>query len=102
MSCPACGGCLTAFWFRKATEHGTYSIHRCSRCGSGFVCPRPTPVFLENFYAGYDHSRNRNGNSAHSVQERLRQIVEEEKCFPNSTLDAERIAAECRRLTTGD
>src|SRR5262245_20764691 len=100
-SCPACGGRKTAFWFQKTNEHGAFEIHRCRDCASGFVLPRPTWEFLEKFYAGYDYGRDRNGHWPHSIKERLAQILEEERLFPNSTVDAKRIAADCRGLAVG-
>src|SRR5262245_25183816 len=99
--CPACGARQNRFWFRKRTEHGCFDLHRCTACASGFVSPRPTSDFIESLYANYDHNGARNRCAGKGGSATLTEVLCEEEQFPNSSVDASRIASQCRRLAGG-
>lgn len=79
INCIVCNS-TSAFWFIKENQYGRFDIYNCSNCKSAFVSPRPTIKYLNDFYS-------HNSDSYKSVLE----IIEEEKNYPNSTLDARRI-----------
>ncbi|MDP2364623.1 MAG: hypothetical protein Q8M94_12745, partial [Ignavibacteria bacterium] len=78
-NCVVCGA-VSNFWFLKVNQYGSYNIYKCINCNTAFVSPRPTIKYLNDFYS-------HNSDSYKSVLE----IIEEEKNYPNSTLDAKRI-----------
>jgi SAM-dependent methyltransferase len=91
--CPVCGGAI-ALWREKTTAHGTFPICRCKRCGLAFVNPRPTLEFLMRFYTAP-------GNASHPAANgtSLAEVSEEERKFPNSTLDAREMLGRVRALS---
>jgi SAM-dependent methyltransferase len=62
--------------------------------------PRPTPEYLEAYYSGSTSSLSRSMVS-HSASEQYEEVLEDEREFPNSVLDAARIAEECKALAPG-
>ncbi len=78
-------------WASVNTLHGKFRIVRCTECGFAFVNPRPTPEFISSFYSMCGH-----GNSEAKTLER---VLEAERKYPNSTLDAQRIVENIRRFT---
>jgi 2-polyprenyl-3-methyl-5-hydroxy-6-metoxy-1,4-benzoquinol methylase len=96
--CPACQTPFLKPWFTISNQYGNYPIVCCSGCRSGFILPRPTAEEIEAFYktANYEH------HGKGSPQARFDFMMDQEKSYPNSTLDAARISAACRRWSLGD
>ncbi len=97
LGCPVCRDGSCNYWFTRKTPFGRFDLNRCSKCRSAFVYPRPDRLAIESFYN--DHSYRRDDNQ--STEERLAQLNESEKTYPNSTLDAERMISHCKRLSRG-
>ncbi|MCB9433785.1 MAG: class I SAM-dependent methyltransferase [Ardenticatenaceae bacterium] len=57
-------------------------MEKCVGCGSTFVVPRPTVAFISDFY--YQNGHNGNFTFPH-------QVLDAERKYPNSTIDAKRI-----------
>jgi SAM-dependent methyltransferase len=86
--CPVCSS-RTYLWKTKEThKFGKFNIDRCSKCGYAFVNPRPFPGFLREFYSVSGH--NSDGGEKFST---LAEVLEQERIYPNSTVDAERIVS---------
>jgi SAM-dependent methyltransferase len=83
--CVACGdSSMINLWAKKRSSDGNiFNIFRCSSCGSGFLNPRPTSAYLEGIYAF----------SGHGLKEPLplNQVLENEREYPNSRVDAKRM-----------
>jgi SAM-dependent methyltransferase len=78
------------FWASVNTPHGKFRIVRCAECGVAFVNPRPTSEFISSFYSTCGHG---------SPEERtLERVLEDERKYPNSTLDAQRIVENIHRF----
>ena len=86
--CPVCQGPI-ALWRTKTTLHGAFPICRCARCGLAFVNPRPSLEFLTAFYTNVGNAGHPGANGAS-----LSWVMEEEKHFPNSTIDAREVMSQ--------
>jgi SAM-dependent methyltransferase len=90
-SCVACGSSRIKHWATKRFEYSTkaqntdYLIFKCGDCGTGFLDPPPAPESLAEIYS----------KSGHGLSEpiALADVLASEARFPNSTLDAARMAA---------
>jgi 2-polyprenyl-3-methyl-5-hydroxy-6-metoxy-1,4-benzoquinol methylase len=69
----------------KKVESNSYEIVRCKKCGYGFVNPRPSQKFLIEFYSEVGIGSKTDNEVT------LDKVLIDEKDFPNSILDAERI-----------
>ncbi len=80
--CPVCQGSIS-LWRTKRSAHGVFPICRCASCGLAFVNPRPSLAFLTDYYTVP-------GNTSHPASNgvSLAWAMEEERKFPNSTIDA--------------
>lgn len=87
-ACPVCAG-PTSLWRWKQTV-ARYRIDRCRRCGHAFVNPRPAIAELMRYYA--------DAPSASKQSITLASILDDERSFPNSTLDAQRMLGTIGRL----
>lgn len=85
--CPICSSSIFK-WKIKETETESYRIDRCSLCGFAFVNPRPSIQFLMNYYSSYGHEHGVNDAEKNAT---IDSVMEAEKKFPNSTIDAKRI-----------
>jgi SAM-dependent methyltransferase len=101
--CLACNSPKFSRWFTKtsATDDLRYPISKCAECRSAFVVPRPTFEYLEAYYTGSGQSH------AKSIEldtdtEAYEKILRDEENFPNSGVDATRIASHCRVLASGN
>ena len=101
-TCIACQSSKFAAWFSKQSKIDgmLYPIFRCHRCRSAFVVPRPTAEYLEQYYTGT--------NSSHAVAVDITsenasygKVLADEAAFPNSSVDSERIARNCKALSNG-
>ena len=100
--CVACQSTNVAPWFikRSAVDGRDYPILRCRACGSAFVYPRPTADYLEQYYSG-DGSSHAILVDVTSEENSYQKVLADEVAFPNSSVDAERIASNCRGLCSG-
>lgn len=82
-ACPVCRG-TSRLWRVKHRDGAAWRIERCTRCGHGFVHPRPTLDFLMEYYATSGHGEQ-------SAAKSLAVVLEEERRSPNTVVDAQRI-----------
>jgi 2-polyprenyl-3-methyl-5-hydroxy-6-metoxy-1,4-benzoquinol methylase len=103
VACLYCGSNRAMHWDDHVSQadHRSYEIFKCRACESAFVNPPPSSEYLTEFYGG---ALNSHGGQllAADVQEHYREILRREDAFPNSTLDAERIARNARDHAKGD
>lgn len=97
IACPACNDRQMSQWFTKINSFAKFPIWRCSACKSGFVLPRPGKAVIESYY---EDEAYRKGNAS-TPAERLEQLLEAERQYPNSTLDAARMIRQARGLAKG-
>jgi len=96
--CIACGSTSIRYWRSKSYAYSSrrhetsFHIYRCRDCGSGFLNPPPSDALLEQIYA----------YSGHGLQTPVssRDILDRERDFPNSTLDADRIVRKAAAFAT--
>jgi 2-polyprenyl-3-methyl-5-hydroxy-6-metoxy-1,4-benzoquinol methylase len=88
--CVACGSREIAPWrtkrfqYTQAHSQEKFDIYRCNDCGTGFLNPPPHVQWLKAIYQ----------YSGHGLTQpiTLGEVLAREARFPNSTLDAERMA----------
>ena len=85
-SCPICEG-QTGLW---DTVNG-YRLERCRRCGFVFVNPRPDRREIEELY------RTAGGHFGQQSSS-LDEVLDRERFFPNSTVDAARMIRNVARV----
>jgi SAM-dependent methyltransferase len=102
VACLACGTPKLSAWFTKlsAIDRRTYPFSRCASCGSVFVVPRPTPEYLEAYYSGATSSHAVALGTTSDVGG-YKKVLADEAAFPNSSVDSERVARNCRELSRG-
>ena len=94
-NCVSCGSRDIKLWKQKGSQYSTnivsaeFSIFRCNCCGTGFLNPPPDPVLLSKIYKTSGHGLNR--------QVSFKEIMANERKFPNSTIDSMRMA-KCARM----
>ncbi|HZL26526.1 MAG TPA: class I SAM-dependent methyltransferase [Acidobacteriaceae bacterium] len=100
--CLACGSSRLAKWFTKRSpiDNRSYPLIQCKTCKSAFVMPRPAAEYLEAYYSGSTSSLSRDMVS-HTEREQYEKVLQDEREFPNSVLDAARIADESRAVAPG-
>ncbi len=101
-NCLFCQHSRPEYWFSKQSKHGgrPYNLFRCSNCGGAFVFPIPSEQELQEFYSGTQSAMEaglRDGDPLHQYNQAIKEEVE----FPNSTVDAKRIAENLKRLAPG-
>lgn len=81
--CPICASSEIFFWKYKTYSSTKYSIYICKKCSGGFMNPRLSDDALRKIY----------NISGHGLTQKItcNEVLEREKEFPNSTIDAERI-----------
>lgn len=81
--CPICYSSEIFLWKCKTCGSTKHSIYICKKCSGGFLNPRPSDDTLRKIY----------NISGHGLTEKItcNEVLEREKEFPNSTIDAERI-----------
>ena len=97
--CIVCGAGVARHWFTKTNQHGAYPVMHCRNCQSAFIWPRPELAEIEAFYGSAEY---RAGEDSESPQARYERLIANEAAYPNSTVDARRIASTCRRFAHGD
>ncbi len=98
LTCPSCQTDSLTPWFTSSNQYGHYPVVRCGECGSGFVMPRPKAEEIESFYKSTTYRHDEKD----SPQARYAGVMDREKAYPNSTVDAARISAACRHWTSGN
>jgi 2-polyprenyl-3-methyl-5-hydroxy-6-metoxy-1,4-benzoquinol methylase len=83
-NCPICNSDIK-HWITKQNEAGLFEIDRCNSCDFAFVNPRPKLDFLMEYY-----SFSGDGQGKKEVST-LATILENEKKYPNSSVDAKRM-----------
>jgi len=101
-TCTICGNDGAVFWYTKhsAADGRAYDIFKCGSCHSGFVFPPPTEEYLDEFY---NSEMNPHGGIlvGNDLDEHLKSVLESERNYPNSTVDAERIAGFAMQYARG-
>ncbi|MBF0307165.1 MAG: class I SAM-dependent methyltransferase [Alphaproteobacteria bacterium] len=90
-TCPVCRSAIRP-WRVKTTGDQAFAIDRCGTCGYAFVNPRPGLDVLTRHYARLGHGREATD---------ARSVLERERTFPNSTVDAARMLATIGALAGG-
>lgn len=103
IACPACASpqlfpCVTK---RSPLDGLQFSLVKCRACKSAFVNPRPDPAYLEQFYSGNENSQIVSLIS-HPAEMRCEMVLNNEREFPNTSVDAKRFATYCRELSPGN
>lgn len=94
--CIACGSEQLKPWQKKRfsyteqVENTEFQIVRCQQCGTGFLNPPPHADLLKSIYQYSGH--------ALTSPISLATVLAQEKQFPNSTIDANRIVSWAQRL----
>ena len=88
--CPACGDSNIRPWLTKQKDDNIYNVWNCAHCGSGFLNPRPTKEFLDQIYL--------KSYQGHNQEISLHDIIDNEKEYPNATIDALRISGIAKKL----
>nr|WP_246250206.1 class I SAM-dependent methyltransferase [Bradyrhizobium cajani] len=101
-ACLFCEHPQPTYWFSKRSKHNgrPYPLFRCSNCGGAFVFPVPSEQELHDFYTS-PQSALEVSLRADDPLDQYNQAIQEEVEFPNSTLDAKRIADNLKRLAPG-
>ncbi|NJD05057.1 MAG: class I SAM-dependent methyltransferase, partial [Methylococcaceae bacterium] len=95
-ACVACGSTEIHHWQTKRFQYTAESdreefpIDRCGRCGTGFINPPPSLEWLKTIYQYSGH--------ALTGPTDLDEVMARERRFPNSTLDAARMARQADRF----
>lgn len=94
--CVACGStdlrlwAEKKFWFTDNQNSQAFKISKCHNCGTGFLNPPPHEELLGNIYAKSGH--------ALTAPVSLAKVLENERRFPNSTVDADRMVGYGKNL----
>ena len=91
-SCAICNSAISR-WRSKTTTEGTFPIDKCLACDYAFVNPRPSLDYLMQFYTTSGHRRDIAEAGA-----TLEAVLQSERDFPHSILDAQRIIGTIRTL----
>jgi SAM-dependent methyltransferase len=95
-ACVACGSTDIGHWktkrfqYTEGSELEEFPIDRCGRCGTGFINPPPSPEWLREIYQYSGHALT--GPTS------LDEVMAREERFPNSTVDAARMARRADKL----
>jgi len=103
VSCVFCKTGTGRYWFSKISldDKKSYPIYICKNCKGGFVFPTPTSEYLSSYYASSTNSMEANLSKGH-IDKQYDQVLEEEKYYPNSTIDSTRIAANLKKMCMGN
>lgn len=92
--CPVCDGPIKQ-WVKGRGEDGViYNIDKCINCSFAFVNPRLTFSEMQRKYTSLGRGRDKDITFG--------RILENERLFPNSTIDAKRIATNFSLLLEKD
>jgi 2-polyprenyl-3-methyl-5-hydroxy-6-metoxy-1,4-benzoquinol methylase len=101
--CPFCNRASSKYWFTHTSKAdlSQYDLNRCEKCKSAFVFPAPSEEYLKEFYSGEMNSHGGDFDNA-DAQKNYELILNLEDSFPNSRVDAKRIASFCKKLSSGN
>jgi SAM-dependent methyltransferase len=90
------------FWFSKTAIDGrsSHPVFTCGACAGAFVHPVPSEQELHAFYTDGSYAEPER-LVKRSAAENLQLALAQERAFPNSVLDAERLAKAAKALATG-
>lgn len=101
ISCTFCNLKTLKFWFNHISVNSSnkiFPIFKCSSCKGAVVNPTPSNDFLEKFYKSDQNSMEQNIPNQ-TDEDTLQFILNEEKEFPNSTIDAKKIINNLTKIT---
>ncbi len=101
ISCTFCNLKTLKFWFNHVSVNSSnkiFPIFKCSSCKGAVVNPTPSNDFLEKFYKSDQNSMEQNIPNQ-TDEDTLQFILNEEKEFPNSTIDAKKIINNLTKIT---
>ena len=101
ISCTFCNLKTLKFWFNHISVNSSnkiFPIFKCSSCKGAVVNPTPSNDFLEKFYKSDQNSMEQNIPNQ-TDEDTLQFILNEEKEFPNSTVDAKKIINNLTKIT---
>jgi 2-polyprenyl-3-methyl-5-hydroxy-6-metoxy-1,4-benzoquinol methylase len=101
--CPFCNAKDSKYWFTNTSNADLlpYKIQRCNACKSAFVSTLPSDEYLKEFYSGEMNSHGGILKDA-DVEKHYKLILNNEENYPNSILDAQRIASYCKKFSSGN
>ena len=101
--CQFCNRASSKYWFTytSKSDRTNYDINRCEKCKSAFVSPAPSEEYLKEFYGGEMNSHGGNFDNT-DAQKNYELILNLEDSFPNSRVDAKRIASLCKKFSMGN
>lgn len=101
--CVFCKSGRGRYWFSKTSldDNKSYPIYVCKNCKGGFVFPIPTSEYLSSYYASSANSMEAN-LSIGDFDGQFEHVLQDEKCYPNSTIDAARIASNLKKMCLGN
>jgi SAM-dependent methyltransferase len=89
-SCPACGSSVRQPWLSKEVAGLKFDLDKCCTCGTAYVNPQPSAESLKAIYSCFGHG----SKSLTSFD----QVMASEAEFPNSTVDAQRMVSQAKKL----
>ena len=92
-SCPVCDMGFGPWRAKQVGDH-RYFMDVCNACGYCFVNPRPSLSFLMEYYSTFGHGDADSGKAPPT----LAQVTQNERVFPNSTVDAHRLVSTISKL----
>lgn len=100
--CPFCNSIGPKYWFTNTSkvDHLPYKIYRCKACKSAFVAPLPTEEYLKKYY-GSEMNSHGGFLQDDDVEKHYKFILNNEEAYPNSIVDAKRIASFCKKFSSG-
>lgn len=90
--CLVCGAPGARPYTTRKTEYDSFTVLKCSTCGSAFVWPRPDAATMEAYYRGQSLDCL-TGAQAEKQGRRY---------YPDAAADARRIIGACHRLAQGN
>lgn len=85
----------------RGVDGSDYDLFKCDACRSAFVYPPPSAEFVDAFYRG---ALNSHGGSVAEADfdSFYQQVLANERAYPNSSVDAQRLVSAARRIAPGD
>ena len=95
-TCPVCSASIKR-WREKKVGNETYKLDICKSCGYCFVNPRPSLNFILDYYSSFGHSHFDDISTIEAPN--LNSVLIQEKNYPNSIIDAQRLIKTIKSLT---
>lgn len=99
VSCIFCKETPTSYWYTNTSKADgkPYRLFKCPSCAGAFVFPIPTEDELSLYYRSSSNAMQAN-LGVDAEEEQYEKVIAEEEIFPNSTIDARRIAQRIKQL----